>query len=478
MELKLNKIDTLTADANILIIASSTDSLKKYDLSKDELDFVNKCLEDKNNLIQLNQYKRWIFVQVLPEKKSGNDLVEALRREASKLKSILNKYKIKKLVLVDSLDFTDYLLAYAEGIILSHYTFLKYFDKKEEKANSLTELSVYSQNIQTQSLDNLSIVCESVYQSRRLVNEPLSYLNTKKLSEEIIELSFQSGFAVEVLGKKQIESLNMGGLLAVNQGSANPPSFSILSWKPENAGNKNPIVLIGKGIVFDTGGLSLKPTSDSMDYMKCDMAGAAVVATTIAAVARLKLPVYLVGLIPATENAIGNTAYVPGDVIHMHNKKTVEVLNTDAEGRLILADALSYASKYKPELVIDLATLTGAAAYAIGHYAMVVEGNASDEVFSKLQFSSEKTNERMVRLPLWEDYMELLKSDIADIKNVGGRVAGAITAGKFLEFFTDYPWIHFDIAGPAWVQKDFHYLTRGGTGFGVRLLVDFISNCK
>jgi leucyl aminopeptidase len=162
----------------------------------------------------------------------------------------------------------------------------------------------------------------------------------------------------------------------------------------------------------------------------------------------------------------------------MHNKKTVEVLNTDAEGRLILADALSYALKFKPELVIDVATLTGAAAMAFGHYAMAVMGNISEIIFNQLELSSKKTSERMVRLPLYEDYQELLKSDIADLKNIGGRVAGAITAGKFLEAFTDYPWIHMDIAGPAWIQKDFHYLTKGGTGFGIRLLVDFIRNYK
>ncbi len=474
MEIKISKANSLSEDTHLLIIANSLEELKKYDLKKKEISFIEKSFNDKNNLIPLNQFERWVFIQFIDVKKTGNDLLEFLRREASKLKTIFNKYKLKELCI--SGDSSDNLMAYIEGIILSHYTFLKYFEKKEEKANSLSVLSVFSEAVTNDMLDKLSIICENVYHARRLVNEPLSYLNTQKLSEELAELSLQSGFALEILGKKQIESLKMGGLLAVNQGSVHPPAFSILSWKPDNARNKKPIVLVGKGIVYDTGGLSLKPTADSMDYMKCDMAGAAVVAATIAAISRLKLPVYIVGLIPATENAISNTAYVPGDVIRLHNKKTVEVLNTDAEGRLILADALSYAVKYKPELVIDLATLTGAAAAAIGHYGMVVTGNAGDEVFTDLTKSAEITGERMVRFPLWEDYMELLKSDIADIKNIGGKVAGAITAGKFLEFFTDYPWMHFDIAGPAYIQKEFHYQTKGGTGFGVRLLVDFILN--
>jgi leucyl aminopeptidase len=274
----------------------------------------------------------------------------------------------------------------------------------------------------------------------------------------------------------QIQSLKMGGLLAVNQGSAHDPAFIILNWHPENAKNKKPIILVGKGIVYDTGGYSLKPTPDSMDYMKSDMGGAAAVVSAISAISWLKLPVYVVGLIPVTDNAIGNTAYVPGDVIRMHNKKTVEVLNTDAEGRLILADALSYASKYKPELVIDLATLTGAAAMAFGHYAMAAMGTASEKVFKQLETSSLRTHERMVILPMYDDFKELLKSDIADIKNIGGRIGGMITAGKFMEFFTNYPWVHMDIAGPAYVNKETNYYTKGGTGFPVRMLVDFIKN--
>ncbi len=475
MEINLTKIDHIPEDKNLLVITSANDKFKDYGLAANEIKFIKEAVSAKNNFIPINQYNRWIFIQILPEKKKGDEMLESLRREASKLKTVLNKYKLKELVLMHCSDSSDELIAYAEGILLSHYTFLKYFGNKEEKSNSLEEILFFSKKLQLQSIENVKIVCDSVYHTRRLVNEPLSYLDTQKLSEELLGLSKLSGFTIETLGKKQIESLKMGGLLAVNQGSVNPPAFSILTWKPVNAKNKKPIVLVGKGIVYDTGGLSLKPTPDSMDYMKCDMAGAAAVAGTLAALAQLKSPVYVVGLIPSTENLISNTAYVPGDVIHMYNKKTVEVLNTDAEGRLILADALSFATKYKPELVIDLATLTGAAAAAIGHYGMVATGNASDEVFAKLQNSCEHTFERMVRLPLWDDYAELLKSDIADIKNIGGRVAGAITAGKFLEFFTDYPWIHFDIAGPAWIQKDFHYQSKGGTGFGVRLLIDFIS---
>jgi leucyl aminopeptidase len=476
MELKIKKTTTLNQKSDLLLICNSINDLNEFNLSKDEMDFVKKSVKNKTQFIPLNQYKRWVFIQLLPEKKKGNELKEELRKAGSKLKAVFNKNHIKKVILKIVKVTEEEVYSFLEGIVLSHYTFTKYFENKEDKSNKLEEILVHSKELTEEKIEELKHICDSVYFARTLVNEPLSYLNAKKLADEIKAASKEAGFSLEVLGKKQIESLKMGGLLAVNQGSDTPPNFSILTWKPENAKNKQPIILVGKGIVYDTGGLSLKPTANSMDYMKSDMGGAAIVAATLAAISKLKLPYYVIGLIPATDNAISNKAYVPGDIIKMHNKKTVEVLNTDAEGRLILADALSYASKYKPELVIDLATLTGAAAFAIGHYALVAMGTAPEKVFSKLEKSSVATHERIARFPFWDDYKDLLKSDVADIKNIGGRVAGAITAGKFLEYFTNYPWVHFDIAGPAYMHKGENYYTSGGTGFGVRLLVDFIRN--
>jgi leucyl aminopeptidase len=247
-----------------------------------------------------------------------------------------------------------------------------------------------------------------------------------------------------------------------------------LEYKPANAVNAQPYVLVGKGVVYDTGGLSLKPTN-SMDTMKSDMSGAAAVLGAVSGAARLGLPVHVVGLIPATDNRPGGNAVTPGDVLTMSDGTTVEVLNTDAEGRLILADALHYAKRYNPQLVIDLATLTGAAARAIGHYATVAMGTASEEVWSDLLASGSRTHERLVRFPFWDDYNELLKSTVADLKNIGGADAGAITAGKFLEHFTNYPYVHLDIAGPAFADKPMGYWPAGGTGIGVRLLLDFLS---
>lgn len=213
-----------------------------------------------------------------------------------------------------------------------------------------------------------------------------------------------------------------------------------------------------------------------MDTMKSDMGGAAAVLGTMCAISEAKLPIHVIGLVPATDNRPGLNAVTPGDVITISDGTTVEVLNTDAEGRLILSDALVYAQRYNPELVIDLATLTGAAARAIGRYAIVGMGNAPKEKMKALQQSGDNTRERVVEFPFWDEYKELLKSPIADLKNIGGAEAGAITAGKFLEHFTNYPYIHLDIAGPAHLPKRVGYQVEGGTGIGVRLLFDFLSN--
>jgi len=276
------------------------------------------------------------------------------------------------------------------------------------------------------------------------------------------------------LGKEKIETLKMGGLLAVNRGSQDPPQFCILEWRSAAARNVKPIVLIGKGVVFDTGGLSLKPT-EGMDYMKCDMGGAAAVAGTLAAVASNNLPIHLIGLIPITDNLIGAGAFAPGDVITMYSGHTVEIMNTDAEGRLILADALHYAKKYDPELVLDFATLTGAAVKALGNQAICYMGTAPKSIKEALEASGMATYERLVELPLWKEYGEEIKSNIADLKNLGSSNAGMITAGKFLEHFVgDYPWLHFDIAGPAYLRTANGYRTKEGTGVGVRLLYDFL----
>jgi leucyl aminopeptidase len=372
---------------------------------------------------------------------------------------------------------TEKLLYLAEGLALSNYQFLKYFKDADKKAYQLNTILV-EEGVSTTNIKELNHSLKAVYWARDMVNEPVSYLTATKFSEEMEALSREAPLHVNILQKPKIESLKMGGLLAVNKGSIDPPTFTILEYKPKKPINKKPIVLVGKGVVYDTGGLSLKPTKNSMDSMKSDMGGGACVAGAVYAAALNQLNVHVLAMVPATDNRPGGNAYTPGDVVTMYNGTTVEVLNTDAEGRMILADALSYADKYDPELVIDAATLTGAAIFAIGHKASCIMGNAAEKIFHQFENAGNEVHERVVRFPFWEEYLDEMKSKIADLKNVGGGFAGMITAGKFLEQFVKAPFIHLDIAGPAFLDSEENYKGVGGTGTGVRLLYHFLKNYK
>lgn len=466
----IHKVEA-TSEARHLVVLGSLDSdFSKIGLSKLEYDFVTSKFGVGEHSIHINQYSRSVFIECLNEESTKSNNLEKARETGAKLVKKINDGKIEEVELI-SLSSSDMSLYVAEGMALANYQFLKYFSNPEKKRNSLKAIFV---NAKSSAIHKMNAVVSGTIYARDFINEPLSYLTAIQFSEDMLALGKEAGFKVEVLHKKQIESLKMGGLLAVNQGSLEPPTFNILNYKPENHTNSKPFVLVGKGIVYDTGGLSLKPTLNSMDMMKCDMGGAASVLGVLYAIAKAKLPVYVIGLIPATENRPGRNAYAPGDIIRMMDNTSVEVLNTDAEGRLVMADALCYAKKYNPELVIDFATLTGAAVRAIGKYGIVAMGNAGNRVQNELRESGDFTYERLAMMPFWQEYSELLKSDIADMKNLGPAEAGQITAGKFLEHFTDYPWIHLDIAGPAFLTSDDHYRIKGGTGTGVRLLFDFL----
>ncbi|MDP1747707.1 MAG: leucyl aminopeptidase, partial [Bacteroidota bacterium] len=395
-------------------------------------------------------------------------------RAANTMHSLVVEYKIESITIVDVENKTDEVLAFTEGLALSNYQFLKYKKDKKKEEYSLKAIYVVGKNITKTDADELNIVVDATGFCRTLVNEPANFLTATQLSKEFQKLGKEAGFNVQVFDKAKIKALKMGGLLAVNLGSVDPPTFTIMEYKPKNAKNKHPVVLIGKGVVYDTGGLSLKPTPNSMDMMKCDMAGGAAVGGTLYAVAKAKLPVHVIGIVPATDNRPGGNAYVPGDVITMYNGLTVEMVNADAEGRMILADALVYAQKYKPELVIDLATLTGAAVAAIGTSGIVAMGTADEKTKNELKESGNTVFERLAEMPFWDDFDEQIKSDIADMKNLGGPYAGSITAGKFLARYIDYPWMHLDIAGPAFLTAKDAYRIKGGTGVGVRLLFDFL----
>ena len=471
----LSKINKLPDNGNKIILLSDAKEIKPGLITDQELTYLLQRRESKKELIAFNRYNKWLFIQFIAPLAEGKPLgpyLEKCRKAGDSVLSMLHDHEITEVTISSSSGMAAELLAYSEGMLLGSYQFLKYRADAGEKSFKLQHIQLICSKISMDEINELSQLTKAVYKCRDLVNEPLSFLNATVLANEFEEMGSKVGINVEVLTRKKIEALKMGGLLAVSKGSPDPPTFTIMEWKPSGYINTKPIVFVGKGVVYDTGGLSLKPTS-SMDTMKCDMAGAAAAACAIYMIAMARLPLHIIALLPATDNRPDGNAYVPGDIITMFDGTSVEVLNTDAEGRLLLADALSYAKKYNPALVIDLATLTGAADSAVGRYGIVAMSALAGEDYSLLQNCGEKVCERIAPFPFWDDYAELLKSEIADLKNIGGPKAGAITAGKFLEHFTDYPWIHLDIAGPAFVDKRDSYRGQGGTGIGVRLLYEF-----
>lgn len=470
MEIIITNSDTLPANISTAIVYGANEKIAHL-LSSEELDFLEKR-DVKAESCLLQRVPNFVYLAKVNDENRPEYVSEKFRKAGAAWMEIVKREKISE-VAIAGFGEPEQTLCFLEGFMLAGYAFQKY--KKEKDFAGPVKVILVDNRIKPESVWELKIVADAVCWARDLVNEPQSALNAMELSQRVLEKSKTAGFEVEIFHKQKIESLKMGGLLAVNKGSIEPPTFSILEWKPENAVNEKPIVLVGKGIVYDTGGLSLKPTPKSMDYMKCDMAGAAAVAGVLCAVSEARLPVHIVGLIPATDNRPDGNAYAPGDIIAMFDNTTVEVMNTDAEGRLILADALSYAKKYNPQLVIDLATLTGATDYISGRHGMVAMGNCPEQL-EKLKKSGDRVFERMVELPLWEEYAAMLKSEIADMTNLGGREGQTIVAGKFLEHFTGYPWIHLDIAATAWLFEKDAYRPAGGTGNGIRLLFDFLKN--
>ncbi|MDD3875939.1 MAG: leucyl aminopeptidase family protein [Bacteroidales bacterium] len=467
----LKKIEKVDFKNNIVILAQNTGDLKPVGLSKNEFDFVKKKFSDDVKFIIVNRLDKniWIFFfnNCEEEQYIRN---ETYRRAGNNLLEELSKNQISKVQIADLQKDKSVVSFFIEGLALGAYVFDKY-----KKANyKLQGIELFSKNLVKAELQKLFNVVETVFMCRDLVNEPVSYLTTSKFKEIIFTTAKESKLRVDIFDESKLASLKMGGILAVNKGSEEPPFFAVVEWKPAEAVNKKPYILVGKGVTFDTGGYSLK-TNESMQSMKCDMSGAAVTIALLSLLSKNNIPVHVIGLIPATDNRVNEKAQVPGDIITMHNGTTVEVLNTDAEGRLILADALSYAKRYKPELVIDLATLTGAAHAALGKYGIFAAGKNHEHEMDSIKQCGLNVYERIVEFPLWEEYEDTIKSKVADIKNTGQKHAGAISAAKFLEHFTDYPWIHFDIAGPAFFDSPWNYHTAGGTGFGIRLLYDFFT---
>jgi leucyl aminopeptidase len=373
--------------------------------------------------------------------------------------------------------------AVVEGTILGLYRYRELKSKDPERVDPETFTLVEFDEERAAAVKAGAgvgwIVAEATCLARDLVNRPANYATPTDLAEAAMEIA--SGFdnmRCQILSEEDADELGMGAFLGVAQGSDEPAAFIVLEHNPGEK-DLDTLVLVGKGITFDTGGISLKP-ADKMDRMRGDMGGGAAVLATLYAVGELELPLHVVGLVPATENMPSGQAYKPGDVLTALNGKTIEVLNTDAEGRLILADALAYAGRFEPRAVIDLATLTGACVVALGQGVAAGLFSNQDSLVARLLAAAESSGERLWRLPLYDDYLDKLESLTADLANTGGRDGGVGASAMFLQQFAEgYPWAHLDIAGMAFEErpntpKRPPHLQKGGTGFGVRLLVQFL----
>ena len=456
MDIIISKKEGKYKDKVLLI-----DSKKKLKdiLNKTELAIANQIFKN-SGIADLSSPKGKRLIVLLDSKNS-----EKNRKYGASICSKIENASIVDLSSKDSIS-----LQFLEGLLLKDYQFFKY---KSKKNNIQKKVQLITSQIKKSQINELRIINEAVFESRDWVNEPVNKLTTKQFIKNIKEFKVL-GVDVEVLNKSKLQTLNMGGIIGVNQGSNEDPALIKMEWKPKNAKNKNPVVLVGKGVLFDTGGINIK-TGDFMTSMKADMGGAAAVLGALKAIVSCELPIHIIVLTPVTENRINGNELVPGDVIKMHNGKTVEVLNTDAEGRLILADALSFAEKFNPSLVIDVATLTGSAYRITGHHGAIVMGTDTKNIKS-LKLEGELNYERLVELPMWEEFDDELKSDVADINNLGSTEGQAVCAGFFLKKFVNYPWIHLDIAGSAFRSNNNAYIPKGGTGFGVRLLYHFLKN--
>jgi leucyl aminopeptidase len=368
--------------------------------------------------------------------------------------------------------------AFAEGFELGAYRFWRYrTGLSDEQTFQVERAVVFSETDERTSAGVVAgqIIARGVNFARDLVNGPGYAMHPPELGEEAVKLGKRLGLKVTVLDMAELTEQGFGGILAVGKGSEHEPRFIVMEYGEANTGTPT-ICLVGKGLTFDSGGLSLKP-AEAMETMKSDMGGAAAVYGAMQVVAELKLPLHVVGLVSAAENMPSSNAYRPGDIVKTLSGKTIEVLNTDAEGRIILADALYYAQRYHPAAIVELSTLTGAIIIALGSHATGMVGT-DQALMDRLSKAGEVSGERVWQLPLWDEYHQMVKSEIADLKNLAGRPAGSITAGAFLAAFVgNYPFAHLDIAGTAWVDRPTKpYDTLGGTGVGVRLLAEFLRN--
>ncbi len=478
--INIDKYAEIKQDISLLIVCNTKNlevSLRNNFNSDESSYILSNYEQNKKKFFAFNHLNRFVLVSIVEEKDDSNATMEMYRRVGGKVLRECDKNFIKDLQLYTLADKNN-VLAFVEGMLESSYIFDKYKTDPTRLIHPFDNLHIIGTEVDEKDINQKRIVFLACEKAKDLVNEPVEVINATNLSKYFTELSKQAGIEIDVWNKAKIEKEKMGGILAVNRGSMDEPTFTIMTYKPQNATNQQPIVLVGKGITYDTGGLNIKP-GDYMNDMKSDMAGAATMACAIYSIAMQKLPLYVIGLFPATDNRPNNNAYCSGDIINMYDGTNVEVVNTDAEGRMILADALAYAKQLNPMLVIDMATLTGAASRAIGPFGIAAIEKDAKAYMQTLKEVGESVYERIAEFPFWSEYDDLIVSDIADIKNSGENYAGMITAGKFLAYFTAYPYIHLDIAGVAMIEKQTDYRDKGASAYGLRLIDAFLKQfCK
>jgi leucyl aminopeptidase len=416
--------------------------------------------------------------------KKGEFNLERWRGAASKAGQFIRDSGIKQFAFsineFNGLSKIELAESFVTGLLLGTYQFNEFKTHEKDKIKEIGEMVILGETAEEiQSLiDGVrigKIISEAVCMARDLVNGPSNKVTPTVLADRAQQIAKDHAMEIQVFEVSQAEAMGMEAFVAVAKGSQEPGKFISLEY---NKGKGlDTIALVGKGITFDSGGISIKP-SEKMERMKDDMSGAAAVMAAMQVASELQLPLHLVGIIPATENLPSGKAYKPGDILKTLSGQTVEVISTDAEGRLILSDALTYSLRYQPKAIIDLATLTGACVIALGDYISGLFGN-DESILKRIEEASGKTGEMVWKLPLWDEYFEFLKSDVADFRNVGTRSAGAIMGAIFLSKFVEKtPWVHLDIAGPASIEKERPYIPRGGTGAGVRLLIQMLRDWK
>ena len=435
----------------------------------------------KDFVVSFDRLPSRLYFVSFDSERRGTEVQESLRRMAVETLKLMERDGVKEVAISGEGTLPEEMAAFVEGLTLADYSFDRY---RSKECFHLEHLRINSVYFKPEELESQQRLWNRIFWCREWVNLPVADLNAAAFAEELQSVASNfKNVKCTVMDKRKIESLRMGGLLAVNKGSVDEPRFVVLEYngvKNEELRMKNggegPICLVGKGIMYDTGGLNIKP-DDYMQEMKSDMAGAATMASVLFAAADNELPVHVVALLPLTDNRPGFNAYAADDILTMYDGTTVEVVNTDAEGRLILADAIAYAVKnYNPRVIIDAATLTGAAVRAISTFGIAAMQQNAEREFEMLKIVGNEVYERLVEFPMWKEYEELLKSDFADLRNCGNTPqAGTITAGKFLAHFAkEVPYVHLDIAGVAYFTKAQHYFRPGASGYGVRLLYAYL----